>query len=161
MPSGHKTTFTYPEGQPLILGERLFNAPRELVWSVLTDAKHYPNYWGPSYLKTVVEEMDVRPGGKWRITQTDPQGAIHKFQGEYREVVKPEKIVQTFGYADFTPSVETMTLEARGAQTLLKVSSVFASVEDRNGMRDSGMEGGASETYDRLDAILETLKQAA
>ncbi|MGH2652495.1 MAG: SRPBCC domain-containing protein, partial [Actinomycetota bacterium] len=58
-------------------------------------------------------------------------------------------------------SVETLTLEEHDGKTTLRATSVFDSVEDRNGMLESGMESGAAETYERLDEYLEVLKGRA
>jgi hypothetical protein len=69
--------------------------------------------------------------------------------------------VQTFEYEGFPGhvSVETMTLEEQGERTLMTVHSVFDSVEDRDGMVASGMEEGATETYNRLEALLAELQR--
>lgn len=64
---------------------REFDAPRELVFKVLTDAKHIPSYWGPREYTTTVAEMDVRVGGKWRYLHKGPNDE-HAFRGEYREL---------------------------------------------------------------------------
>ena len=84
----------------------------------------------------------------------------HVFSGEYREIVPPERIVWTFewGGAPGHGSVDTLSLEEQDGKTLLTATSVFDSVEDRDGMMQSGMEEGAAETYDRLEEYLETLK---
>jgi uncharacterized protein YndB with AHSA1/START domain len=81
------------------------------------------------------------------------------FRGEVREIVPPERIVQTFEWEGLPGhiSVETMQLEDLGGRTRITVTSVFDSVEDRDGMLQSGMEQGAGESYDRLEAYLQTL----
>lgn len=62
---GNERTRAYTDGPELVM-ERVFDAPRELVWRVLTDPDRVTNWWGPRGYTTTVEEMDVRPGGKWR-----------------------------------------------------------------------------------------------
>jgi uncharacterized protein YndB with AHSA1/START domain len=42
---------------------RIFDAPRERVFAAYTDAELIPEWWGPRRMTTIVEEMDVRPGG--------------------------------------------------------------------------------------------------
>ena len=105
--------------------------------------------------------MDFRPGGAWRIVHRGPDGEEIAFYGEYREIVRPERIVWTFGFEGMTgdPGPETMTLEEHGGKTTLTSISIFDSVEQRNGLLESGMESGAVETYDRLDEYLEVLEQ--
>jgi uncharacterized protein YndB with AHSA1/START domain len=139
---------------------REFDAPRELVFKAMTDPELYPRWWGPRRYKTVVDLMDVRPGGKWRMRNIADDGGEHAFRGEFREVVPPERVVWTFEYEPLAGhiSVETMTLSERDGRTLLTVRDQFASKEDRDGMLQSGMESGARETYDRLAEVLAELK---
>jgi uncharacterized protein YndB with AHSA1/START domain len=77
--------------------------------------------------------MDVRPGGSWRFINIDAAGNEYGFHGVYNLIEPPKRVVQ---------------------------HSVFQSVEDRDGMVQSGMEKGASETMDRLAELLaELLKE--
>src|SRR2546426_7211319 len=96
--------------------------------------------------------MDVRPGGAWRFVHRTADGNEYGFRGEYREVVPPERIVQTFEFEPMAGhiSVETATFTERDGRTLLTVRSVFSTKEDRDGMVQSGMESGLTETHDRF-----------
>jgi len=140
---------------------REFDAPRDLVWKAMTDPALMSRWWGPRRYQTVVDTMDVRPGGKWRMRNIAADGGEHAFRGEYREIVPPERIVMTFEYEPLPGhiSVETMTLTERDGRTLLTVRDQFSSKEDLEGMVNSGMESGARETYERLDELLAELKQ--
>jgi len=135
---------------------RVLDAPRHLVYEAMTKCEHAAHWWGPRALTLKSCEMDVRPGGRWRMVQADAQDNEYAFHGEYRDVVPNEKIVQTFEFEGMPGhiSVETLTLEERDGVTHVKVVSRFDSKEDRDGMLQSGMEGGASETYDRLEEYL-------
>src|SRR2546428_14136457 len=82
-----ETTVTTPNELEIRV-ERVFDAPRAHVFSVWTDPKLIPEWWGDG---TVVEEMDVRPGGSYRF-----QTAFGVVEGEFREVDAPERLVQTF-----------------------------------------------------------------
>jgi len=140
---------------------REFDAPRDLVWKAMTDPALMSRWWGPRRYKTVVDMMDVRPGGKWRMRNIAADGGEHAFRGEYREIVPPERIVMTFEYEPLPGhiSVETMTLTERDGRTLLSVRDQFSSKEDLEGMVNSGMESGARETYERLDELVAELKK--
>jgi uncharacterized protein YndB with AHSA1/START domain len=140
---------------------REFDAPRDLVWKAMTDPALMSRWWGPRQYQTVVDTMDVRPGGKWRMRNIAADGGEHAFRGEYREIVPPERIVMTFEYEPLPGhiSVETMTLTERDGRTLLTVRDQFSSKEDLDGMVNSGMESGARETYERLDELLADLKR--
>lgn len=152
-------TLTLPSDREIVL-TRVFDAPRELVWKACTDPKAIPRWWGPRRHTTTVAKMDVRPGGAWRFVSRDPDGSEYGFRGEYREVVPPERVVQTFEFEGMPGhvSVDTITLAEHQGKTTLTSTSVFDSVEDRDGMLQSGMEEGVRETYDRLAEYLGTLK---
>jgi len=140
---------------------RELDAPREIVFKALTDPTLLPKWWGPRRYKTVVDTMDVRPGGKWRMRNIAADGGEHAFRGEFREVTPPERIVWTFEYEPLAGhiSVETMTLTERDGRTLLTVRDAFSSKEDLDGMLQSGMESGAAESYERLDELLADLEK--
>ncbi|HLZ48787.1 MAG TPA: SRPBCC family protein [Candidatus Limnocylindria bacterium] len=139
---------------------REFDAPRETVFRALTDPTLLPKWWGPRRYKTVVDTMEVRPGGTWRMRNIAADGGEHAFRGEFREVTPPERIVWTFEYEPLPGhiSVETLTLTERDGRTLLTVHDVFSSKEDLDGMVNSGMESGARESYERLDDVLAELR---
>ena len=139
---------------------RVFDAPRELVFQAHTDPQHIPHWWGQRGSTTIVDTMDVRPGGAWRFVQRDPEGNEYGFRGEYREVVPPERLVYTFEFEGMPGQilVETITFEEHDGKTRLTSTSVFSSVEDRDGMLESGMESGAIESWDRLAELLQTLQ---
>ncbi len=136
---------------------RVFDAPRDRVFRAYTDPKAIPEWWGPKGYTTVVETMEVRPGGAWRYLQRDTEGKEHAFHGVYRDVVPPERISQSFEYEGTPGHVveETVTFEERpGGKTLLTVRARYANKEDRDGMLSAGMEWGLRESYERLDAFL-------
>jgi uncharacterized protein YndB with AHSA1/START domain len=100
--------------------------------------------------------MDVRRGGAWRFVGRDPDGSETAFRGTYREVSPPERIVQTFEWEGMPGHVvvETATFEDLGGRTRVTAHSLFHTSEERDGMLDSGMERGLTETHDRLAELL-------
>ena len=137
--------------------ERIFEAPRERVFAVMTDPELIPEWWGPRRYTTRVDQMDVRPRGDWRFVCRDEDGSEEGFRGSYREVTPPERIVQTFEWEPMAGyvSLETMTLEDIGeGRTKVTTVSIFFTTEERDGMLNSGMEEGLNETYERLDELL-------
>ena len=135
--------------------ERIFNAPRDRVWRAMTDPELVAQWWGRGN-KLVVERMEVQPGGHWRFVEHSPDG-VHGFEGRFSEVTPPERVVQTFEW-DGMPghvALETATLEDLGdGRTRLVNTSLFMTAEDRDGMMQSGMEGGLNESYAALDKLL-------
>ena len=124
--------------------ERTFDAPRDHVFSVWTDPELIPEWWGES---TVVEEMDVRPGGKWRFRTT--YGAV---EGEFREVDPPSRLVQTF-----QNHLQTLEFEDLGERTKLTQTMRFATTEERDTTMQYGVEEGAKGGFARVDAVLQKL----
>jgi len=155
------TTYTTPSDREIGM-TRVFDAPRELVYQAYTDANHVPHWWGPRRMTTTVNTLDVRPGGAWRIVQRDPEGNEYGFRGEYREVVPPERLVYTFEFEGMPGHilVETVTFEEQDGKTTVTSTALFDSVEDRDGILESGMEAGAIESWDRLEELLGRLKKS-
>lgn len=147
-------------GKQEICLTRIFDAPRDLVFKAMTDPKHIPQWWGPKKYSTVVDKMEVKAGGLWRFVQHDEQGNEFAFHGVYHAIMSPERTVSTFEFEGMPGHVllETAILEALpDGKTKLTDTSVFQSVEDRDGMLSSGMEDGATETWERLAELLTTL----
>lgn len=138
--------------------ERVFNAPRERVWQAFTDAELTAQWWGRGN-KLVIERMEVERGGHWRFVEHSPDGA-HGFEGRYREVTPPERLVYTFEW-DGMPGhvvVETVIFEDLGdGRTKIINTSLFLTSEERDGMLDSGMEKGLNESYAALDWLLASI----
>ena len=138
--------------------ERIFDAPRERVWRAFTDPTLVAQWWGRGN-KLVIERMEVERGGHWRYVEHSPDG-VHGFEGRYREVTPPERLVHTFEW-DGMPgyvAVETVTLEDLGdGRTKIVNTSLFHTTEERDGMLQSGMEQGLAESYAALDQLLAKL----
>jgi uncharacterized protein YndB with AHSA1/START domain len=150
---GNETTTVYADGAEFVM-ERVFEAPRELVWKALTEAERIPRWWGPRSTGMTVEEMDVRVGGRWRWVAHSSDGDA-PFKGEYLEVVPPERLVNSeiFDVEPFNagePAIVTQTLEDLDGKTKLVSRSVFPSAEVLEGALSTGMVGGAIESWDRL-----------
>ena len=101
--------------------------------------------------------MDVEPGGIWHFVEKVDDGSEHRFRGVFREVTPHERIVQTFEWLGMPGhvSVDSMTLEDDGeGGTRLSGTTLFHTKEERDGMLESGMEGGMNESYDKLERLL-------
>jgi uncharacterized protein YndB with AHSA1/START domain len=161
MTKNSSTHITVEPGKQEIFITREFDAPRELVFKAYTDPRSMAQWWGPKSLTTTVEEMDVRPGGRWRITQRDVEGNGYAFHGVYHTVEAPSRLVSTFEFEGVPGhvSLDTLTFEEQKGKTEMKSQSVFQSVADRDGMVQSGMEAGVVETYDRFAELLAKLSK--
>jgi uncharacterized protein YndB with AHSA1/START domain len=152
-----KATVTTPSDREIHI-ERVFNAPRDRVWQAMTDPKLIAQWWGRGN-KLVIEKFELERGGHWRFVEHGPEG-VHGFEGRFREVTPPERVVQTFEW-DGMPAyviIETAVLEDLGdGRTKLVNTSLFHTTEERDGMLQSGMEGGLNESYAALDRLLAKL----
>ena len=138
---------------------RDFNAPQALVWRALTEPALLAQWWGQPGSPMGVDKHDLWVGGQWRFVERDAAGNEYGFRGIFREIEPPRRIVQTFEYEPMAGHVilETMTLAERGGRTTLTAVEQFDSIEDLEGMYQSGMEDGTEKSYNQLAALLKTL----
>jgi uncharacterized protein YndB with AHSA1/START domain len=141
---------------------REFEAPRDLVFKTFTDPKLLSQWMTPCNMALQIDQFDSVDGGTYRFTQTDPTGGKHGFRGVVHEVCAPERIIRTFEYLNLPERghvlLDTLRFEALpDNRTRLTLHSVFRSVGDRDGMVQSGMENGVSESYQLLDDLLANL----
>lgn len=152
------TNFTVDKEKLEVRTERVLDAPMERVWQAFTDPAQIPKWWGPGYLKTVVDKMDFRVGGEWRFVQTEPDGKEHGFHGVYKEIEPRKKISDTFEYEPIPGHVllETATFEALpDGKTKFTTTAHYDNLDDLEGMVGMGMESGQRESMDRLAALVE------
>ena len=157
-----KTNLIAEPGKQELVTTRFFDVPPERVFNVYTDPKLIPQWWGPKKYITEVDTMEFRPGGLWRFVQRDASGHEYAFHGVYHAIQPPERLVQTFEF-EATPGhvlLQTVTFEEHNSQTKLTNQLVFQSVGDRDGMLQSGMEAGESESMDRLAELLAVVGSA-
>jgi uncharacterized protein YndB with AHSA1/START domain len=152
---------------------RLFDAPRELVWKAWTEPTMLCQWWGPKDFTCPEAVMDLRVGGEYKLVMRGSDGTEFPVKGVILEVVPSEKLVMTdvaddmpkawleqakaFGSGDggrLPQSFWSVTFEARGQQTLVRITTQFASEADRDAMIRMGMEEGWAESLDKLDAAL-------
>ena len=153
----NETMTVYSDGTDLVF-ERIFDAPREIVWKAFVDPERIPRWWGPHGTTTTVAEMDVRVGGTWRYISHAPDRDDVSFHGEYLEIEPPERFTWTFlfevpGLGD-QGGPETFTFEDVGGKTKVTSRSRFSSTDELEGALATGMISGAVETWDRFAAVL-------
>lgn len=163
---------TKVEGQELIL-ERVFDAPRELVFKAFSEAEHLKQWWGPRGWEVTVCNVDFRPGGVWHYCMKcmdKNQGDFYGFESwgkaVYEEIVKGEKIIYVDYFSDAEgnetdgmPSCHvTMTFEEHEGKTKLVNRARYASEEALKSVMEMGMEQGITETWDRLAEHLQSVQ---
>jgi uncharacterized protein YndB with AHSA1/START domain len=140
---------------------RVFAAPRRLVFEAWTKPEHVRRWYGCSIMTLTECDIDLRVGGAWRYVMRAPDGAEHTMTGVYREIAPPGRIVYTeryvtAGFASNEALVTVIFAEHDGLTTLTSTVT-HASQEDCDGHLASGMDRGAAQVYDRLEAHLRTM----
>jgi uncharacterized protein YndB with AHSA1/START domain len=137
---------------------RIFDAPRHLVFRAWTEPDRAARWWGPQGFVTTYCNMDIRPGGTFRVCMRSPEGAEHWKQGIYREIVEPERLVFTYAREDAEgklsrQTVVTVTFAERGDKTELTLhQAVFETVVARDDHRR-----GWTSTLERFAEYLATV----
>jgi uncharacterized protein YndB with AHSA1/START domain len=144
---------------------RVFNAPRKLVFDCFTKCELLQRWGlGPRAWTLTECDVDLRVGGAWRFVTTKNTGEKMIMCGEFREIVVPERIVQTERFEQPWYPGEglntTIFIESAG-KTTMTITCLYDSKEVRDIVLKSGMEGGASTSYDRLAELLPTFAAEA
>jgi uncharacterized protein YndB with AHSA1/START domain len=135
--------------------ERVFNAPRSLVFAAWTELEHARQWFGPKDYPCTQMTIDVRPGGRWRSCLTSLEtGEQLWVGGVYREIVPPERLVFTFAWEEegergLETVVEITLTERDGKTHMVLRQTPFQSDGERDGHR-----GGWGSAFDRLDDLL-------
>jgi uncharacterized protein YndB with AHSA1/START domain len=140
---------------------RLYDAPRELVFDAWTNPKHLARWWGPDGFTTTTRAVDIRPGGVWRFVMHGPDGTDYENSITYDEIVRPERLVYSHSGGEEVEPVTfqtTVTFEVHGGKTKLTMRMVFPSAAERDRVAEKyrAVEG-ANQTLSRLGKHLETM----
>jgi uncharacterized protein YndB with AHSA1/START domain len=146
-----------------IIGSRVFDAPRTLVFSAFTDPKHLAQWWGPDGFTTTTHGFDFRPGGVWRFVMHGPDGRDYQNRITFDEIVPNERIRYRHGGGDDVEPVQftqNLTFEDLGSgQTRLNWHGTFPTAEARTRViKDYGADKGLAQTMARLADYVATMK---
>jgi uncharacterized protein YndB with AHSA1/START domain len=158
----HELTLTLPSDREIVL-TRTFARPRALLFEAWTQPEHVRQWWGCDGSTLTLCEMDVRPGGAWRLRMRLADGSEHPFHGIYQEVVPNERLIYTECYEN--PSVgspeylTTVTFEEAAGGTTLRHTILHRSVEVRDAHLKVGMEAGTAQTMNRLERHIASMAE--
>jgi uncharacterized protein YndB with AHSA1/START domain len=154
-----KLEITTPSDTEIAM-KRSFNAPRRLVFDALTKPELVSRWMlGPPGWTMPVCEIDLRVGGEFRFVWSNGDTNMG-MGGVYREIVAPEKIVNSekFDQAWYPgEAMVTNLLVERDKKTTLTLTVRYESRETRDIVLKSPMEQGVSAGYDRLDDLLASM----
>jgi uncharacterized protein YndB with AHSA1/START domain len=150
-------TVTTPSDREIAL-TRVFAAPRTLVFDALTKPELVKRWMLGSIGATMpVCEIDLRVGGAYRFVWRNPDGVEMAMNGVYREITRPERLVNTqrleTAWLPGEALLTTMLVESSGKTTFTS-TTLYDARETRDKVLKSGMESGASASYDRLEELL-------
>ncbi len=143
-----------------IVQERVFDAPRALVWKAWTDAKHVDRWWGPNGFRNETFSMDFRVGGLWKYVMHGPDGKVWPNWIRYEEIQAPERIAYAHGAEEGEPAhfhVTVTFVEEEGRRTRVVMRSVFPSVEAVEVVKKFGAVELGKQTLARLAGYLPQL----
>jgi len=138
--------------------DRVFDAPRTLVWRAFTDPKLLPRWMGPAKYAMTTSEMDVRPGGKYRWVWKLDDGQDLTITGPFLEVDRPKRIVTVETMDPRMGESHNITLFAEKARkTTVSILMKLPDKKTRDAVLATGMQDGMELGYLRLDALLKEL----
>ncbi len=167
-------TVSSVENDKVLVLERIFDAPRELVFKMFKEPEHLRRWWGPRGWELPVCTVDFRPGGVWHYCMKcvdETQGEFYGMESwgkqVYKDIVEPEKIVYTDYFTDAEGNVNdalpategTLAFTDLGGKTKLVSRSEYVSAESLKTVMNMGMLQGITETWDRLEERLSEVKQ--
>ncbi len=148
--------------KPDLVIERIFDAPRELVFKAFTDPKHLAQWWGPRGFTNPRCEVDARPGGEMRIDMRGPDGTVYPMRAVFKELVEPERIVMTtIALMDEDKTLleilNTFTFEEVNGKTRFTMTARVMKATPEAAFALAGMEEGWIQSLERLTKFLSTL----
>jgi uncharacterized protein YndB with AHSA1/START domain len=148
--------------------ERVFDAPRELVWRAWTEPERLMRWYGPKSMSLQACEIDFRVDGRYLYGMRSPEGYEYWTAGVYREIVPLERWVATesladadgnlvppahYGMPDDAPTEMTVIVmleDVDGGKTKLTLRHIAAWPNDAMA---AGAAGGWNEAFDKLEAL--------
>jgi uncharacterized protein YndB with AHSA1/START domain len=140
--------------KPSLTLKRRLNARPEKVYAAWTDPEKLAQWWGPTgtLADSVRAEMDVRVGGRFRVSFKTGDGEYHEVGGAYREVVPNQRLVFSWAWHS-TPERESLvTISLRGESDGTLLTLHHEQFFDQ-AARD-GHERGWTGTLERLEKYL-------
>jgi len=151
---------TTPSDREIVV-TRVFDAPRTLVFDCMCKPELVKRWLlGPPGWTMPVCEIDFKVGGRYRYVWRGPDGSEMGMGGVYREIVPPDRIVQSELFdQDWTggETLATALLNEEASRTTLTITILYSSKEARDGALRTGMTEGMAAGYDRLADLLASI----
>ena len=158
MEDTRRAKVTTPSEREIVI-ERVFDAPRALVFEAWTKAEHVAHWWDPSGPPLAVCEIDLRPNGAFRFVNGGPDGAKYPFTGFYREITPPARLVfgTTPSPVSNGESMTTLVFSEHDGKTTLTITIQCQSRTERDALLQMRVDEGTAQTLNNLDEYLRTI----
>jgi uncharacterized protein YndB with AHSA1/START domain len=155
--SNQASTFEFGQGTVKI--QRVFSAPRDLVWKAWTDPALLAQWFGPSCFTSSVPNWDLRVGGELRIVMHGPDGNDYPMKGVFLEIVPPERLMFSSIAVDadgnhLLEGTTTLVLSESGGRTTLSLISHATGRVPIAAQMLAGMETGWTQSIDKLEDLV-------
>lgn len=135
---------------------RIINAPREIVFKAWTDVKQLKKWWGSKGFTNPVCEIDAVPGGKILIHMQAPDNVVYPMDGEFHEIVEPERLVFTSAALDKKGNrlfeiLNTVIFTDENGKTKLSLHTAVSNITPEGKPYLDGMHEGWNQSLDRLN----------
>lgn len=162
MTSNTSVQITTPSDREVEI-ERVFDAPRDLVFEALTKPELLKRWCVPGGWSMIVCDIDLKVDGAFRFVSRRPDGKEIGQRGVYREIDAPRRLVNSEWWEDWNPgeSLVTTVLTETAGRTTLTSTVLFPSQEVRDIVLKNGMKHGAAESYAKLAELLASAERGA
>lgn len=132
-----------------IVVRRVVHVPRKSAFALWTSPQHVEEWWSPTNTaRCTLCEIDLRVGGRYRLDMNDPADGTHcEVEGEFREIVDPERIVYTWNarthQGDVSDALVTVEFHALGDETTELVIT-------HSGLPDEPILEGHRESWEKM-----------
>lgn len=141
----------------VLITERVFDAPRELVFKAWTEPEHIVNWYGPDGFNTRVEEYEFEVGGAWKYVMVGPDGSEKPIVGTFTEITPPERVVTSDTSEGAFGLMLTVSFEDLGGKTKLTLHTLHTSIEQKKMHEEYGVMNGWQASFNRLEAHVASL----
>jgi uncharacterized protein YndB with AHSA1/START domain len=133
---------------------RVFDAPAERVFGLLTEPAGLARWWGPHGFTTPEVQVDLRVGGSLRLTMQPPDGESFHLSGEFLQIEPPSRLRFTFRWDEPVPddreTIVDLALDSLGGRTTVTLTQAAFATQERLELHHSGW----ADSLERLDAVL-------
>lgn len=149
-----------------IILSRIFDAPKDLVYSMFSNPEHLAKWWGPETWPATIVAFDFKPGGVWHYYMQGPEGEKSWGKATFQEIDEPNHISFTDVFSNENGDADesapqgkvTIDFEDVDGKTLITSVGEYESAEQVEELVKMGMIEGVTDTWNQLDKLLASQK---